>query len=80
MKNLVIYSATWCNPCQQLKKVLAVTDLGLPVSTLDIDSDPLYAAEYAIRGVPTVLLMEDMQVVKRHTGSMTAKQLKEFVA
>ena len=80
MKNLVIYSATWCNPCQQLKKVLAVTDLGLPVSTIDIDSDPLSAAEYAIRGVPTVLLMEDMQVVKRHTGSMTAKQLKEFVA
>lgn len=79
MKNLVIYSATWCNPCQQLKKVLAVTDLGLPVSTIDIDSDPLSAAEYAIRGVPTVLLMEDMQVVKRHTGSMTAKQLEEFV-
>jgi len=79
MKNLVIYSATWCNPCQQLKKVLSVTDLGIPISTIDIDSDPLSAAEYAIRGVPTVLLMEDMQVVKRHTGSMTAKQLEEFV-
>lgn len=79
MKNLVVFSAGYCNPCKQLKKVLASTELDIPVNTIDIESDPLSAAEYAIRGVPTVLLMEDMQVVKRHTGSMTAKQLEEFV-
>jgi len=31
-----------------------------------------------VRGVPTVLLMEDNQVIKRSSGAMTASQLQEF--
>lgn len=80
MKNLVIYSASYCNPCQQLKKTLQTTDLGIPVNIIDIDEDPVSARENAIRGVPTLLIFEDNQVVKRKTGSMTAEQLKQFVA
>ncbi len=80
MKNLVVFSAHWCGPCQQLKKKLQDVDLGIPVNTIDIDADPTATTEFNIRGVPTLLLMDDMQVVKRHTGSMTAKQLEEFCA
>jgi thioredoxin-like negative regulator of GroEL len=80
MKNLIIYSASYCNPCKQLKKTTDNINLGIPVNIIDIEDDPVSASEYAIRGVPTLLLMDDMQVVKRHTGSMTAKQLEEFCA
>lgn len=80
MKKLVIFSAHWCNPCQQLKKTIQNTDLGIPVETVDIDADPTATVEYDIRGVPTVLLMDDNQVVKRRSGYMNAEQLKEFVA
>lgn len=79
MKNLVVFKAHWCSPCKALTKTLDGLELGIPVSTIDIDADPTATSEFNIRGVPTVLLMEDMQVVKRHTGSMTAKQLEEFV-
>lgn len=78
MKNLVIFSASWCVPCSQLKKTIAATDLGIPVTTVDIDADPTATTEYNIRSVPTLLLMEDMQVLKRKTGNMTAEQLKQF--
>ena len=80
MKNLVIYSASWCSPCQQLKKTLQSTDLGIPVNIIDIDEDPVSATENAIRGVPTLLLIEDNQVIRRKSGAMTAQQLKDFVA
>ena len=80
MKNLVVFKAAWCQPCKGLSMVLANTDLGIPVSTIDIDKDVNATKEYAITGVPTLLLMEDNQVVKRKTGAMTAQQLKEFVA
>jgi thioredoxin 1 len=80
MKNLVLFSASWCGPCQQLKKTLAVTDLGIPVSLVDVDSDPVAAADYSIRGVPTLILIEDNQVVKRKSGAMSSQQLKEFIA
>jgi len=80
MKNLIIFSATWCNPCQQLKKTLQGIDLGIPVNTVDIDNDPTATTEFSIRGVPTILLMEGTQVIKRQSGYMTSEQLKEFVA
>lgn len=80
MKKLVIFSAHWCSPCGQLKKTIQNTDLGIPVETVDIDADPTSTVEYDIRGVPTVLLMNDNQVMKRRSGYMNAEQLKEFVA
>lgn len=79
MKNLVIFKAHWCQPCKQLAKTIEGVDLGIPVSTVDIDADPTATTEFNIRGVPTLLLMEDMQVVRRKSGYMTAEQLKEFV-
>lgn len=80
MKNLVVFSASWCSPCQQLKKKLQDIDLGIPVSTIDIDADPTATTEYNIRSVPTLLLIDDMQVIKRKTGNMSVEQLKEFCA
>lgn len=79
MKNLVIYSASYCNPCKQLKKTIEATNLGIPIDIIDIEDDPISTSEYAIRGVPTVLLMQDNQVINRKSGYMTAIQLKEFV-
>lgn len=80
MKNLVIYSASWCGPCGQLKKTLKGVDLGIPVNIIDVDEDPVSATENAIRGVPTLLLIEDNVVVKRKSGYMSSEQLKDFVA
>lgn len=80
MKNLVVYSASWCNPCQQLKKTLQSVDLEIPISIIDIDEDPISAAENTIRGVPTLLLMQDNMVIKRKSGYMSSEQLKDFVA
>ena len=80
MKKLVVFKAHWCAPCKMLGKTLAETDLGVPVETVDIDADPTSTVDFDIRGVPTVLLMDDNQVVKRRSGYMNAEQLKEFVA
>lgn len=79
MQKLVVFKAHWCAPCKMLGKTLADIDLGIPVETVDIDADPTATTEYDIRGVPTVLLMNDNQVMKRRSGYMNAEQLKEFV-
>lgn len=80
MKNLVVFKAHWCKPCGLLSKTIENTDLGIPVTTVDIDADPTATTEYNIRSVPTLLLIDDMQVVKRKTGNLTVEQLKEFCA
>ena len=79
MQKLVVFKAHWCSPCKMLAKTLADTDVGIPVETVDIDADPTATTEFDIRGVPTVLLMNDNQVMKRRSGYMNAEQLKEFV-
>jgi thioredoxin 1 len=80
MKSLVVFKAAWCQPCKMLSKVLETTDLGIKVTTVDIDAEPSITAEFAIRGVPTSLLIEDNEVKKRKSGYMSAEELKEFVA
>lgn len=80
MKKLVVFKAHWCAPCKMLGKTLQDTDLGIPVETVDIDADPTATTEFDIRGVPTVLLMDENQVIKRRSGYMNSDQLKEFVA
>lgn len=80
MKNLVVFKASWCQPCKGLSMVLNSVDLGIPVSTIDVDEDTEAVREYSITGVPTLLLIEDNQVIRRKSGAMTSQQLKDFVA
>lgn len=80
MKKLVVFKAHWCAPCKMLGKTLEDTDLGIPVETVDIDADPTATTEFDIRGVPTIVLMNENQVVKRRSGYMNAEQLREFCA
>lgn len=79
MKKLVVFKAHWCQPCKQLSKTLQGFDLGVPVETVDIDADPTATSEFDIRSVPTLLLMQENQVLRRKTGNMSAEQLKAFV-
>lgn len=81
MKALKIFSATWCVPCQNLKKVLQDTEV--PVDNLrvyDVDQSAELAKEFGIRGVPTLILLEDGVEIKRKTGAMSREQLLEFVS
>lgn len=78
MKHLVVFKASWCGPCKSMAMIMKDMSFDFPVSTIDIDEDMEAAKEFAVRGVPTVLLMEDNQVIKRSSGAMTAAQLQEF--
>lgn len=76
---LKIYSAIWCSPCQQLKKILSNNDLGIHTDVLDVDEVSDQAAADKVRSVPTLILLENGVEVKRATGAKTLDQLKEFI-
>ena len=79
MKELIKFSAAWCGPCKMQKKIMDGLDLGVTVKEVDIDEDFEFASQFNIRGVPTLVLLEDGVEVKRQSGVMQAKQLEEFV-
>lgn len=70
---LVDFSATWCGPCRAIAPLVdqlaGEYDGRVKVTTLDIDESPATAQKYGIRGVPTLLMIKDGEVVAQQVGA-----------
>ena len=78
---LVDFYADWCGPCQMLEPVVetiaAETDAA--VAKVDIDANQQLAAEYGVRGVPTLVLFSDGQPAEKLVGMQQEAQLRSLV-
>ena len=64
----LLFSASWCGPCQTLKPVMEQVSKTIPVTKIDVDTDAQTVSDYGVRSVPTVVLIKDGKEVKRFTG------------
>ena len=68
-KELFYYTANWCNPCQTLGPIMDEIARQIPVRKQNIDYiDPAVLEAANVRNVPTVILVENGQELKRFTG------------
>ena len=79
MKKVVRFTASWCEPCKMLAKTLEEVDSKLPIEVVDIDVHPEIAAEFGIRSVPTLVIVEDNIPSKRIVGNKTKQELEAFI-
>ena len=81
MKTLLKFSATWCNPCKQLNKTLESIDTqNIEVITFDIDSFPETTKQWNVRGIPTLILInENEKELGRLSGNIKASQIRELL-
>jgi thioredoxin 1 len=82
MKKIIMFSATWCAPCQRTKPVfntLKESANGVQYELVDVDEQAHVAEQYNIRAVPTFVLLKDNQEVARISGGATAERLKTFI-
>ena len=77
-KKILRFTASWCQPCKALAKNLEIADVGLPIEVIDIDVQDTLAVEYGIRGVPTLVMLDENIEVKRLVGSKTVNELQEW--
>jgi thioredoxin 1 len=76
------FEASWCQPCKMLTKIMedASEQITVPVEKIDIDENMELAKQYGIRGVPTLVLVDDEgREIKRQSGVMMEAQLLEFL-
>lgn len=78
MKKILRFTASWCQPCKGLAMNLESAELILPIEVIDIDKQSNIAAEYGIRSIPTLVMLDENIEVKRTSGVMTSQQLKEW--
>jgi thioredoxin 1 len=80
MKILKFYGE-WCAPCKMLSGMLKSIDLGVPVEEIDIDDNIELSMKNGVRGVPTMVLLNDDGVeIRRLTGLPTKAQLESLKA
>jgi thioredoxin 1 len=72
------FTASWCGPCKSLAKNLEEANLSVPIEVVDVDVQSDIAVEYGIRGVPTLVMLDENIEVKRLVGSKTVTELKEW--
>lgn len=71
--------ASWCGPCRLIAPVIewvATTYAGrLRVAKADCDANPNLVRELDVKGLPTLVLFRDGQVLQRHEGVLTQSKL-----
>lgn len=80
---LVDFAAEWCRPCRDLAPVLATLaedkKAQLKIVTMDVDASPATPARYRVRGIPTLLLVQNGEVVDMTVGAKTQRQLNDWL-
>ena len=80
---LVDYWAEWCGPCKMIAPILdevsSEYDDKLKIAKLDVDENQSTSMKYGIRGVPTLMIFKEGNVVATHVGALTKSQLTAFI-
>ena len=80
---LVDFHATWCGPCKAqapiLKELSSEVKGKARILKIDVDKNQAIAQKYQVRSVPTLILFKAGELMWRHAGVASKKELLEVI-
>lgn len=79
---LVDFWAAWCGPCRMLSPVLdevAQEREDVKICKINVDEEPELAAQYEVMSIPTLMVFEKGQVVKKALGALPKHQVLQML-
>jgi thioredoxin-like negative regulator of GroEL len=79
MKQLWYFTADWCAPCKALGPTMNRIAEQIPVNKINIDYEADVVKKYGVRNIPTVILVENEQEVRRFSGNRSYNDVIQFI-
>ena len=76
---LVDFYADWCGPCKMMSPILqevkTVVKDNVKIIKINVDQHQDLAAEFMVRGVPTLMLFKEGKMLWRQSGVLSTNDL-----
>ena len=80
---VVDFWATWCAPCKAIAPVLDQLadeyDGRIKIGKVNVDENPATPSQYGVRGIPTMILFKDGEIVDQLVGAVPKKQVEALL-
>ena len=80
---VVDFGAEWCGPCKVLDPILeeiaAENKDKVKIYKMNIDDNPMTPQKYGIRGIPTIMIFKNGELIDTKVGSLPKTSLETWI-